>query len=284
MKHEHLFRESQSRVFEPALPFGRPAFRLSIMKKPSKFAIDLSEKFATLPNAPIVEAVIHWHALPTKTIPHVELQHELARRFPEYEVALQQSLEAGFKESPSGMEMSQRSVWDGFRLTSKDKKYICQWKLNSIAVSRLAPYEQWDKFYAVATPFWQAYQEITLPSLVERLGVRFISQIVLKGNERISGYVQKVPIPLKGLGLRSESFLHQDKIPITGYPYEVRLVRALQPPQPPMSLDTSLIVDIDVSTTEATTLDILELRIQEMRFLKNKVFFTFMKDAEKKFG
>lgn len=44
-----------------------------------------------------------------------------------------------------------------------------------------------------------------------------------------------------------------------------------------------LIVDIDVSTTRAVTFDRLEHALSEMRYIENKVFFTYMKDADKRF-
>ena len=37
-------------------------------------------------------------------------------------------------------------------------------------------------------------------------------------------YVQKIHPPLIGLGLKADSFFHQDTIPLKGYPYEVRLI------------------------------------------------------------
>jgi hypothetical protein len=44
-----------------------------------------------------------------------------------------------------------------------------------------------------------------------------------------------------------------------------------------------LIVDIDVSTAVAVIFDQLETTLKEMRYIKNKVFFTYMKDAENRF-
>lgn len=253
------------------------------MTKPQKFTIDLTKEFARLPNAPIVEAVIQWQAATTKSLDATELQSELAMRFPDFSLHTQHRLEAGVKGTSSGVELHQRSHWDGFRMTSKDDKYVCQWKADTLVFSRLAPYEDWESFMTAATPFWNAFQTMSATVSLERLGVRFISQIALKSGEKISDYVKRVPPPLKGLGLRSKSFFHQDTIPIGDYPYEVRLVRVLQPAQPPMSPETSLIVDIDVSTTEATSMDSVEFRLNEMRFLKNAVFFAFMHDAEQKF-
>jgi hypothetical protein len=42
-------------------------------------------------------------------------------------------------------------------------------------------------------------------------------------------------------------------------------------------------VDIDVSTTEAVTFENLDRALDELRYIKNKVFFTYMRDAGKHF-
>jgi uncharacterized protein (TIGR04255 family) len=121
------------------------------------------------------------------------------------------------------------------------------------------------------------------PAIIEGIGVRFISQIPLKENEKPSKYVQKVPPPLIGRGLRADAFFHQDTIPLKGYPYEVRLIRAMQPAAEKTGSKRVLIVDIDVSTTEAVTFENLNGALNNLRYIKNKVFFMYMKHADKHF-
>lgn len=253
------------------------------MTRPPKFQIDLTEQFPALQHAPIVEAVIQFHA-PTRTvIEPPALRTILEQQFAGYAVSDQAQFETGLTRLPGNMEVRQRTQWDGFRLTSDDGKHICQWKRNCLVFSRLQPYVSWAQFMDTALPFWELYQKTADPQLIEGLGVRFISQMPLGDGERPSAYVQQVPLPLKGLGLRSESFFHQDTIPIEGYPFEVRLMRAMQPAAESSGCRRQLIVDIDVSTTVAVTLGELEVTLQQMRFIKNKVFFGYMKDAEQRF-
>ncbi len=253
------------------------------MTRPPKFQIDLTEQFPSLQHAPIVEAVIQFHA-PTRTvIEPPALRTILEQQFAGYAVSDQAQFETGLTRLPGNMEVRQKTQWDGFRLTSDDGKHICQWKRNCLVFSRLQPYVSWAQFMDTALPFWELYQKTADPQLIEGLGVRFISQIPLGDGERPSAYVQQVPLPLKGLGLRSESFFHQDTIPIEGYPFEVRLMRAMQPAAESSGCRRQLIVDIDVSTTVAVTLGELEVTLQQMRFIKNKVFFGYMKNAEQRF-
>ena len=253
------------------------------MTCPPRFQIDFSEQFPTLRNAPIVEAVIQFNAPPTKVIEPTSLQKVLAEKCRGYRIDSHVQSEASFTGSPGNMEVRQKTQWDGLKLTSEDGKHICQWKRTCLIVSRLKPYVSWPDFLQVAMQMWELYREIGDAQLIEAIGVRFISQIPLRDGERPSDFVQKVPLPLKGLGLRSESFFHQDTIPVEGYSFEVRLTRALQAAAETTGSKKQLIVDIDVATTVAITLAELESTLKQMRYIKNKVFFACMKDAEQRF-
>lgn len=250
----------------------------------SNFKIDLQEEFPPLQNAPIVEAVLQFNAPPSSPFQQAELKDTLAAQFTDFKLLQQMQHESGFRGSRDGnVEMHHKSHWDGFRLNSTDGKYICQWKRNALVFSRLQPYESWPKLVKAAQPFWEAYRQMGKPGIMEGIGVRFISQIPLKENERPSKYVQQLSPPLKGLTLRADSFFHQDTIPLKGHPYEIRLSRAMQPAAEKTGSKRVLIVDIDVSTTVAVTFDRLEHVLGEMRYIKNKVFFTYMKNADQRF-
>jgi uncharacterized protein (TIGR04255 family) len=249
----------------------------------SEFKLDLEESFPALPNAPIVEAVIQLDANPIATVELSAVKKLLAKRFGGYVISDLVHLETGFTGSATGMDFHQKSRLDGFRLTSPDGKYVCQWKRAGLVFSRLAPYEDWEKLRSAFDPFWATYLELFAPPLVELIGVRFISQISLKEHEKLSDYVENPPPPLGGIGLKPDSFFHQDIIPVVGYPYEIRLIRAMQRDESPR-VKSVLIVDINIVKTEGTIFGDLEECFREIRFLKNKVFFTYMKDAKIKFG
>ena len=51
-----------------------------------------------------------------------------------------------------------------------------------------------------------------------------------------------------------------------------------------IQINATLIVGIDVAKTEATVFEDLDKSLNEIRILKNSVFFAFMKDAESKFS
>lgn len=241
------------------------------------FQIDDNADFPHLPGSPIVEAALHWRAAAGKPFDKSYVQEELKRRFPNYDCQTQQELGAAFQSSPEGMEFRQRSRWDGFRLTGKGEadRYIAQFKPNGVVFSRLKPYQRWEPFQAEGLRFWQAYLEIAEPPVIERLGVRFISQIPLGADGKPSAFLRGIPDPPPGIGLSSDLFFHQDTYRVAGYPYQINWVRIVQPTT---ETERGLIVDVDVSTERVKSLDreALLKHLAEMRFLKNKLFFTCM--------
>jgi uncharacterized protein (TIGR04255 family) len=253
------------------------------MSRPTPFEINVEELFPRLEHAPIVEAVIQFNAPPTVSLEPAELKKKLQSMFGSVKITDQMQLETGFAGSPAGIELRHKSQWDGLRIMSENGKHICQWKSNSLIFSRLAPYQTWESFLGSALPYWEAYQTVHFPEVIESIGVRFISQIELQANQKVSDFVAKVPPPLRGLGLRSDSFFHQDTIPVPGQQYEIRLIRTMQRIADQAGKKSILVVDIDVSTTAAIMSMELKRVLQEIRFLKNKVFFAYMKDAENKF-
>jgi hypothetical protein len=67
-----------------------------------KFQIDLTEKFATLKNAPIVEAVIQFNAPPSVPFQQLELKELLAMEFAGYKIHDSVQHETGFQSSADG--------------------------------------------------------------------------------------------------------------------------------------------------------------------------------------
>ncbi|NJO85821.1 MAG: TIGR04255 family protein [Synechococcaceae cyanobacterium RM1_1_27] len=99
-----------------------------------------------------------------------------------------------------------------------------------------------------------------------------------------------VPASPPDLALSTEFFFHQDTYSVPGYPYAINWVRTIQPAGADPTNAQALIVDIDVFTNKLLQLgqadqDTLSQRLQEMRWLKNKVFFSCMTSyALERFG
>ncbi|REJ87050.1 MAG: TIGR04255 family protein [Planctomycetota bacterium] len=247
--------------------------------------IDHSETFPNLANAPIVEAVVHWQAMASRDYREANLLQLMQEAFPDYTSTNQHNLEAGFAGTAEGIEFKQRSAWQGVRLTQKhddgSDKFVCQFLRQGVVFSQLAPYTKWEDFEPEAKRFWEKHCELGDPSEVARLSVRFISQIAIASIDEIENYIDTVCEPLHQLGLSASRYFHQDTIELSNQPYAINIVRAVQPTSEQKS---NLIVDITASTSESLELGQVDDKLKDLRFIKNKVFFTLMKDPAQSFG
>jgi uncharacterized protein (TIGR04255 family) len=244
----------------------------------SRFGIDLSEEFPRLKTAPSIEAVIHWQAHAGKNLQPEVLKTELTQRLPDYPIfQTQQDIQISASEAPDGSsEFFQQSQWSGFRFQDEQNRHVAQFTLNGVAFSRLEPYEEWVSFQTEALRFWRIFLELAEPTVIQRLGVRYINRIPLNNGEQPSDYLNTSPSPPPGLELIAESFFHQDTYPVPGSPYSINWVRTIQTLGAAPDNGRALIVDIDVFTHELLQVDhaTLTQRLQDMRWLKNKIFFS----------
>ncbi len=243
------------------------------------FTIDSQEAFPHLPGAPIVEAVIHWRARAEKTLERAKLLEEIKARLPDYPtVQLQQEVQFEAQIGTEGASGAQRARWAGFRFESADRRYIAQFTRNGFVFSRVRPYEDWDRFAAEAKRLWQIHVELTEPSEIERLGVRFINRIVPVELDKLGEILTLPPRSPGSLMLPIGEFLHRSLFAVPGQPYRVNVIQASQPSAPPETDALGLILDIDVFTTATIERDpaTLDARLAEMRWLKNKTFYSLL--------
>jgi len=247
--------------------------------------IDTKRQFPNLPRAPIVEAVVHWQAPPTKQLEQNTLQQKLGEAFDDYSMHFQVNQEVGVSGNPGSFEVKQRTNWEGLRLNSPKEgqaKFVCQFLKTGVVFSQLAPYQDWQQFIEEAKRFWDKYVELAEPTSVSPLTVRYISQVPVHSPADVGNCIQEVCAPLSGMGLEADHFFHQDSIQLANQPYKINVIRAVQPAT---DKSANLIVDISVSTTSVLeNLDVVDDKLEELRFIKNEVFFTLMHDAEAKFG
>lgn len=246
----------------------------------ARFRIDLSESFAHLPAAPIEEAVIHWRARAAANIEPETWLERLKSRIPEYpNVQRQQEIGVDAEFRPEGSTLQQHQRWHGYRFESVDHGYVASFSRDGLVVSRLRPYENWEKFEAEATRLWEIYRELGSPDEIQRMGVRFINLIAPIQPEQVSNLLVAPPRGPNGFVLPVNGFLHQTKFEIPGGSYRLNAIQTLQPPCPPERESFALIVDFDVGTTRPMPFEDIEISLLEMRWVKNKAFFSFMSQA-----
>ena len=248
------------------------------MSWPGNVKIDLAESFARLPRAPIVEAVIDVRGRAEAPWEESEIKAQLKAELPDYPEVISHREFRHEVKIPPGQEpqqMLQDLGWKGFRLQSTDKLHIAQFNRDGFVFSRLHPYESWEQLIGEGMRLWRIHQAIARPSEVQRLGLRFINRILLPPKDMdFEAYLVAPPKPPSSLDLPFLGFFHNETLAVPGYPYAINIVRTIQHPQPPEPDRLGLILDHDVFTMEPFTVqqEILDRRLAEMRWLKNKVF------------
>jgi uncharacterized protein (TIGR04255 family) len=253
--------------------------------------INLSERFEHLANAPIVEAVIEVRAQ-TQTpweepLVSEKLKPQLAKDYPELasqnRVHQQVTFGAG-----NNFEAKQSDLgWRGLRFQSADKQRIAQFNRDGFTLSWLKPYKDWELFRGEALRLWNIYTKLSQPTEAQRLGLRFINQFELPVRDvKFEDYINPHPTAPRGIDFPFQNFLHQDTFVVPGYTYVINLVKTVIPPQDSQTEGVKLILDIDVICgypCEPRGQEI-ESRLNDMRWLKNKVFFgTVTEKALKRF-
>lgn len=251
--------------------------------------IDHDRQFPTLPSAPIVEAVLYFKATTSAELSQDNLRTELSETFPNYEIANQHNLEAAFRDSTEGVEFHHRSNWEGLKLTASGEEspnFVCQFKRDGVIFSQLAPYRDWQVFQSEALKFWKKFVDIGNPVELAQIDVRFISQIPMENAAQAKEFIESPDEPLSSIGVFTDRYFHQNGAQLSNAPYSINLVRAVQPNIDSKSTNSAmLLVDIAVTTSGGSIeLDQLESKLRDLRFIKNEVFFTVMKDAVKKFS
>lgn len=239
-------------------------------------SINLAESFEHLSHAPISEAVFQIRGRALTAWDEPVILPALKSRLPDYpkaESSHVQQLILNNKPSPP-IDLG----WSGAVLRSVDGLEVANFQRDSFSFSRLAPYQGWTRFSAEAFRLYAIHRELAQPADAHRIGLRFINQFAVPSEGfELSDYFNQPPSAHVGLALEPAVFFHQDTFRVPGHPYGVNVIRTLQPT---VNLggqlsSPKLILDIDVFTEIPSLIDIPQIhtRLQEMRWIKNKVFF-----------
>lgn len=253
-----------------------------VENKPIKILTD--DKFKPLDKAPIVEAVLDIRAIIAGVLAEEPMRAALQKMLTDYHyLDSRRSFQSETKVVP-GSPPSQTVEdlgWTGLRYQSIDKKHIGQFNRDGFVFSRLEPYVDWSQLLGEGLKLWNLFCDLARPTEINRIGLRFINRITLPHGElKVDDYIQQAPVAPQGLELPFIGYLHQHLLAVPGHPYAVNVIQTIQPPQQNQGI--GLILDIDVFTQGIDVkLEELTHRLDEMRWLKDKVFFGSITDKAK---
>jgi len=243
---------------------------------------DFGEQFPTLAKPPIVEAVIFWQALPQSRFKKPEELKELLAAafadFPIIETMRKFRVTAQVSETNAPI-VEKTDDWTGYRLRTADRKYAIQFRRDGLAFSQSGGYEHWQPFIEAAKQAWGTYQRIAEPLEVQQLSVRFINHIPAATPENVGDFLGSPPTCPENLELKE--FVYQSTFAVPSLPFTARVIKVMQPSNPELQKSSGLFLDIDVLTNRTVSLDEREQNeiLSQIRWVKNKVFFTLISDS-----
>jgi len=161
----------------------------------------------------------------------------------------------------------------GFRLTSKDKKYMVQIKKIGFTFSQIKDYESWERFQSIARELWEKYFNSLKPIKITRVGLRYINRIDIPAtNFNLEEYFETYPRVFSGNKGNLSGFFLQLQIPQTEGNLAILNQTITNPPEPGY---TSVLFDIDVfdlKQLNANDENAFWEKIKLLRMQKNKLF------------
>jgi uncharacterized protein (TIGR04255 family) len=248
-------------------------------------SIDLAETFPHLSKAPIVEAVIEMRVVPSVKWDEISLQSDLKQRlpdFPKVETLREARVQIALPGKPGSRIALPRKPGSptfedfgcvGLKLHSNDNLHIVQFNKGAFVFSRLQPYENWEQLSGEALRLWAIYFELLKPREVIRIGLRFINCIyIMQAKVELSDYYRHPPDSLKELDWPLAGYLHHDVIQVPQTQHSVNLIKTVQ--NIPGKIGLILDIDVFMGTRFDYNESCLKRFLEEMRWVKNKIFFN----------
>jgi uncharacterized protein (TIGR04255 family) len=230
-----------------------------------------------LPNAPITEAVIDIQVEPTPD-----------SSFSDFEKAVE-PLDFGYRQAgavvsglfsmttdASGSAQSSGTAERiGVRLHSNDDQYVVLARVNGLSVSRLPPYENWERLEAEARRVWDLYLRRLRPRKVTRIATRYINNLKLpmESGQDLSTFFDTVTELPPAVPQTITSFLQTFQLVDSQSNGTARLGVVWDGKG--LSGNVPVILDVDAFVQESFDpgAEAIWIRLRQLRDLKNRCFF-----------
>ena len=231
-----------------------------------------------LSNAPITEALIDLHVEPKPGLDFDGLKEFIgASDFGYYIKSPISHGLFGFKLTSDGNQPETTGTAEqvGIRMHSADELYVAQCRLSGLTLSRLHPYEEWDKLVDETKRVWAIYRERLAPVRLTRVATRFINnlQLPLQSGDSYQVYLHKLVDVPDDAPQAVASFFQRFELVDVESGHRVILTAAQEPASPQGSPSVILDVDAYTHTNLRPRDEQLWVILERLRELKNRTFF-----------
>ena len=183
----------------------------------------------------------------------------------------------GFTATVGGSVSTIDPTISGFRFTDVEGKYILGCRQNSFSLSRLAPYEDWERFRDEARRIWNVFTEKYRQPKVTGLNIRYVNRIEIpwKLGKPIDfrWYFRTFPEVSSDIDVGMAGFYMRLDVPLTSIDARLILNQAMLPAASPDPESVSVLLDTDiVSGSEPASDEEIWNRYEILRKAKNDVF------------
>lgn len=234
-----------------------------------------------LKRAPVTEALVDIRVKARDDLNPEDLRppKRFSRDFPQ--LGEQRGIEASFafEKNKAASQSTKDLGLRGFFLKTTDETEIAQFRVDGFTYNKLKPYSSWDEILPEALRLWEAYKDCAQPAEVTRLALRYINHISVQRGVQRFNEIMTAPPPLPpGVPSYISQFFTRVTIhsPDTGL--AVHVAQGFEPGG--KDEPGTYILDIDAfherpySVEDPATHDKIVAIFQQLRELKNRVFFS----------
>lgn len=231
-----------------------------------------------LTKAPITEALIDIKVILPSDFDHKTLEQGYEALSPTYPLKI-----AGrrrnflMEEDSSGgpIHKGHEDEFLGYHFKSQEGDRVVQFRLDGFTFNKLKPYTTWEKIRDEAKPLWEIFTSITKPETVTRVALRYINKLDLPAENinEFSDYLTTPPDVPEGVPQGVLSFLSRIVITEPKIGANAIITQSYEGMQSPDILPILLDIDVYCETSFEPSDDALWEKLEQLRILKNELFF-----------
>ena len=229
--------------------------------------------------APITEAIIDLRVVLPESARLEDLSAIARGREDEYPHKQDRHFTLGQMQLGEQVSASASSRHIGYLFKSADGCNIFQARLDGFTMSRLAPYDRWERFRDEARRWWDEYYHVAKPTIATRIALRYINRLDLPlPLADFKDYLRTVPEVSPDLPQGLAGYFIQLRIPLVDINSMAVLSETIIEPVKPGVV--SVVLDIDISRSDdlPSNHNALWEFFEELHVRKNEVFEACITD------
>ncbi len=234
-----------------------------------------------LSQAPIREAILDLRFPPAASVDLGDLRRTLEEldRFEQIDEIRTGSATFHFSVEEGAQGQIEQSAPIGYRGTSEDGRWVSQFRIDGLTLSRLAPYADWEELSETGLRYSEALLGLARPIRVDRVALRYVNHFRIPHPARLEDYFFGLPSPPPELPQHLTNLLSRVTLHDPSRDFTAHIVHSLAEDLDPERI--GFILDIDAFRTAdfPTDTNVLWETFRSLRVFKNEIFFGLITET-----